>query len=142
MVQRGAAGATIGYKTTGGSWVTTNASGTLSWTPAVLYLGNDSYDEWTDISLERVRVWDAELTTGELDLELASATPVRTSGLRANWPLIVHTDINDTTANAYHLTASGTLSTFASGLFPGAGADAIPALLRLHQQRFAIDSWR
>lgn len=141
FIQRGGATATIGYKPSGGSWTTTNASGTLSWTPAVLHLGNDSYDEWTDISLERVRCWDVALTTTELDAEMASATPVITSNLRANWPLVVHTDLNDTTANAYHLTAAGTLSTFASGLFPDAAADITPALLRL-RRHFVIDSWR
>ena len=139
FIQRTGTTATIGYKTTGGSWVTTNASGTLSWTPAVLHLGNDSYDEWTDISLERVRVWDAALTTGELDSEMASATPVRTSNLRANWHSTAHTDLSDSSGNGYNLTAAGTLSTFLSGLFPD--VDVIPALLR-HRRHFVIDSWR
>ena len=115
FIQRSGTSMTIGYKTTGGSWVTTNASGTLSWTPAVLHLGNDSYDEWTDISLERVRVWDAALTTTELDSEMASAAPVRTTNLRANWPLTVHTDLTDTTANGYNLSSAGTLTTYTPG---------------------------
>lgn len=132
---------TAGWKPAGGSWTTVSRQDNLSWTPALLALGNDSYDEWVNISLERVRVWDAALTTTELDAEMASATPVRTASLRANWPLTVHTDLNDTTANAYHLTAAGTLSTTASGLFPEASADVIPALLRT-RRHFVIDTWR
>ena len=115
FIQRSGTSMTIGYKTSGGSWVTTSTTRTLSWTPAVLHLGNDSYDEWTDISLERVRVWDAALTTTELDSEMASTTPVRTSNLRSNYPLTTSTDLNDTTANGYNLSSAGTLTTYTPG---------------------------
>ena len=106
---------TAGWKPAGGSWTTVTRQDNLTFTPAWLAIGNDSYDEWCDMSFERVRVWDAALTTTELDSEMASATPVRTSSLRSDYPVTSATDLNDTTANAYHLTAGGTLTTTSPG---------------------------
>jgi hypothetical protein len=115
---------TLGWKPAGGSWTNISVTYDLTFTPAWLILGNDSYDEWSSISFERVRVWDAALTTTELDSEMASATPVRTSSLRSNWPLTVYTDLTDTTANGYTLSSSGTLSTYTPGPSFGASLTA------------------
>ena len=109
---------TFGWKTTG-SWVTNTVTATPSWTPNLLILLNDSYDEWTDAAVERVRAWTAALTTTELDGELASATPVRTSGLWFNVALTTTTDLSDTTGNSRSLTANGTLSTVTGPSFGG-----------------------
>ena len=126
-----------GWKTTG-AWTTVTLTATLTWTPAVVWVGNDSYDEWLDSASERVRCWDAALTNTELDSELASATPVRTSNLRANWPLV--SDANDTTANGYNLTTVGSVSYVSGPTFSDTSV-VIPALLR-RQRALQIDSWR
>jgi hypothetical protein len=106
---------TLGWKTAGGSWTNVSVTYDLTFTPAWLVFGNDSYDEWSNISFERVRVWDAALTTTELDAEMVSPAAVRTSNLRSSSNLTVHTDLTDSSGNGYTLTAGGTLSTTTPG---------------------------
>lgn len=57
------------------------------------------------------RLWTVALTPEELALEMASATAVKTASLWADWPLEVHTDLEDASGNVRHLSASGTLTT-------------------------------
>ncbi|MFC8515482.1 LamG-like jellyroll fold domain-containing protein [Streptomyces sp. NPDC057257] len=104
--------------TTGKSYVNTVGgttevdSGTVSvGTPDGLTLGGrapaDS-SEWFNGRLAYVRVWTAELTQTEIETEWASATPVRTSGLWASWPLTDSTDLTDHSGSGRNLTAGST----------------------------------
>jgi hypothetical protein len=58
--------------------------------------------------LAYVRVWTAELTQVEIEAEWASATPVVTSGLWADWPLTDATDLTDHSGNGRNLSAGST----------------------------------
>lgn len=89
---------------------TQRSLGVGAFTPARISLGNDSWDEWTDCAIAYVRVWDAQLSDAELLDERDSATPVRTSGLRMDWPLANNTDTGDDSGNGYDLTFGGTLT--------------------------------
>jgi hypothetical protein len=100
--------------------------GVANWTPARLCIGNDSYDEWVDCAAAYVRVWDAELSDAELLDERDSTTPVRTSNLRADWPLANNTDNGDDSGNGYDLTFGGTLTTETG---PSIGGPAATSLL-------------
>lgn len=89
----------------------TASVGDVTFTPAHLMLGNDSWDEYCNVALAYVKVYDVKLTDAQLLAEKDSATPVKTSDLRAYWPLEAHTDLADYSGNGYSLTGSGTLST-------------------------------
>lgn len=113
-----------GWKPSGGSWTVVTLAATLTWTPAMLPLLNDSYNEWCDMAVERVRCWDAALTNTELDNELASATPVRSANLRANWPLVSD---GSETVNGYSLTTAGAVS-YEAGPFGASGISGAAAI--------------
>lgn len=92
--------------------VTEVASGTVGvGTPDGLTLGGrapaDSSEPFNG-RLAYVRVWTAELTQSEIEAEWASTTPVRTSGLWANWPLTDSTDLTDHSGNGRNLSAGST----------------------------------
>ncbi|MGB3443905.1 MAG: LamG-like jellyroll fold domain-containing protein [Actinophytocola sp.] len=80
---------------------------------AVTLAGRATADssEWWNGRLAHVRVWTVALSQAEIEAEWASATPVRTSGLWAAWPLAVHTDLTDVSGNGRHLTAGSTATT-------------------------------
>jgi hypothetical protein len=71
--------------------------------------------EWFDGRLGYWRLYSAELTQTEIETEWASATPVRTSNLWADWPLTVHTDLTDHSGNGRDLTAGSTATTTEDG---------------------------
>lgn len=97
---------------TSGVAVTTQVGGSHgAFTPAVLYIGNDSYDEWNGIKFAHVKVWDAALTQTELEQEMWSVRPQRMANLNVWSPLFVHGDVNDYSGNGRNWTAGGTLST-------------------------------
>src|SRR5690606_11856428 len=77
----------------------------------VLTVGNDTFTEPLDGSACCVRVWNAALDGSELLAESNSATPVRSSGLQGAWRRETSSDLNDTSGNARHFTAGGTLAT-------------------------------
>jgi len=58
--------------------------------------------------LAYVRVWTAELNQTEIEAEWASAAPVRTSNLWADWPLTDSTDLTDHSGNGRNLSAGTT----------------------------------
>lgn len=104
--------------TTGKSYVntvggTTEAdSGTVAvGTPTGITLGGrapaDSSESF-DGRLAYVRVWTAELTQVQIEAEWASATPVVTASLWADWPLTDSTDLTDHSGNARNLSAGTT----------------------------------
>jgi hypothetical protein len=106
---------------------TTNvASGTVSSsTPAGLCIaGRDSGDasEWFNGEIAQVRVWGAELTQAQVEAEWASATPVITTNLFANWPLANATDLTDTVASRVLTTPNGTGQTNGADDPPNGGA--------------------
>lgn len=107
------------------SFVSVSGSG-VSFTPAVIWLGNDSYDEWLNAAYAHVRVWDAALSSVELLAEAASITPVRTSGLLMDWRLPSAADLSDSSGNGYDLTGSAGLSSEDSPDLGGGSAPGDP----------------
>jgi hypothetical protein len=92
----------------------------VSFTPAVLHLGSDSWGEWVDCEMAHVKVWDRRLSSAELlDEYLYQLTPYDATNLRAYWPLADSTDTGDDSGNGYDLTFNGV----ATG-----GADPVPPL--------------
>lgn len=87
-------------------------SGTVSASaPTGITLGGRSptdATEWFNGRLAYVRVWSAVLAQTEIETEWASTTPVRTSGLWADWPLTDSTDLTDHSGNGHNLTAGST----------------------------------
>jgi hypothetical protein len=71
--------------------------------------------EWWNGRLANVRVWAAALSQAELSAEWSSPTPVRTSGLWADWPLSTHTDLTDHSGNGRDLVAGATATTTEDG---------------------------
>lgn len=93
----------------------------------------DDPDEWYNGRLAHVRVWSAVLTQAEIESEWASATPVRTANLFADYPLADVTDLADHSGNARHLTAGSTAVTTEDGppvatTITGTLAATMPAL--------------
>ena len=76
------------------------------YTPALLSLGNDSYDEYLNMAYAHVKVWDAALTRVELEREIWSARPQRFADLNLWSPLI--SDYKDYSGNGRDWTAAGT----------------------------------
>lgn len=103
--------------------------------PSGLTLGGRSSgdsSEWFNGRLAYWRVWSAVLSQSEIEAEWASTTPVRTSGLWADWPLEVHTDLTDHSGNGRDLTAGSTATTTEdgpplAGPITGSGAVTAPA---------------
>jgi hypothetical protein len=71
--------------------------------------------EWFDGRLAHVRVWAAVLTQTEIESEWASATPVRSAGLFAAYPLADATDLADHSGAGRHLAAGSTAVTTEDG---------------------------
>jgi hypothetical protein len=104
--------------TTGKSYVATDGgvtetdSGTVGvGTPDGITLGGrapaDSSESFNG-RLAYVRVWTAELTQTQIEAEWASATPVITASLWADWPLTDSTDLTDHSGNSRNLSAGTT----------------------------------
>lgn len=81
-----------------------------SYTPAAFWIGNDSYDEWTDHSFWNVRLWGRALSAAEALRESFSSQPVARDGLIGWWPLEGNLDqlLCDYSGNGRHLTRAGT----------------------------------
>lgn len=93
------------------------ASGTLSAnlssTPNRMSLGDDSFGEPWNGGIERVRVWDAALSTAELLQEMNRTAPARYSNLNIFSPMIASTvalSATDYSGNGRNWTANGTLA--------------------------------
>lgn len=86
-------------------------------TPDGLTIGGRSVgdsDEPFAGTLGHARLWTGTVSTqADIEAEWASATPVRTSGLWADWPL--DEDLLDASGNGRHLTAGTTAVTFVEG---------------------------
>ena len=95
---------------------TTSGSGTVAGgaTPTGITVGGrgpSDASESFDGREAYVRVWSSVLTQAEIEAEWASVTPVITSGLVADWPLLVHTDLTDHSGNGRDLVAGATAVT-------------------------------
>jgi hypothetical protein len=95
---------------------TEHVSGTVGGaaTPTGITLGGRSAadaSEAFDGRLAYVRVWSTQLSQAQVEAEWASTTPVVTSGLWADWPLTVHTDLTDHSGNGRDLVAGATATT-------------------------------
>lgn len=91
-------------------------SGTVSDTaaPTAVTLGGRGTSdpaEWFNGRLAYVRLWSVELTQAQIEAEWASASPVVTSGLHADWPLLTAADLTDHSGNGRNLTAGATAVT-------------------------------
>lgn len=93
------------------------ASGTLSTnvssTTNRMSLGDDSFGEPWNGCIERVRVWDAALSTAELLQEMNRTAPARYSNLNIFSPMIASTvalSATDYSGNGRNWTANGTLA--------------------------------
>lgn len=77
-----------------------------------IWLGDSRFGgEWWNGSWCCVRGWNAVLSQAELEAELVSPTPVRTSGLQFAYRLSTDSDINDTSGNGRNLVENGTIDT-------------------------------
>lgn len=82
-----------------------------SFTTVLLQLGNDSYDEWCNVDLRAIRVWNVALTDAELKAEKASTTLVKTANINAFWDLPSTSNYTDSSGNGRDLTVGGSLTT-------------------------------
>jgi hypothetical protein len=90
-------------------------------------------DEWLNGRLAHVRLWSTVLTQSEIEAEWASASPMRTSLLFADYPLSDAGDLLDHSGNSRHLTAGSTSVTTEDGppistAVTGTVAAALPPL--------------
>lgn len=71
-------------------------------------IGGDSGVAQFNGKIAQVRIWQTDLTNGELALEKASSTVVKTANLWANYPMVdAATAATDISGNSRDLTASG-----------------------------------
>lgn len=67
--------------------------------------------EWFNGRVAYARMWQAALSKAEVEAEWASAVPVRTANLWADWPLLSASDLTDHSGNGRDLTAGSTAVT-------------------------------
>jgi hypothetical protein len=102
------------YRYSTGAW--TQAVETIaaaSFTPNVMYLGNDSYGEWFDGRHAAFKLWNNFLSLDEVKREAFSIRPVRTTDLLQWTPAVDSTLANvgkDYSGNGRDWTQNGTLS--------------------------------
>lgn len=99
------------YRAVTATTFTKNSTTGTSFTPAAIYVGNDSYDEWTHTRSGPVYVFDRVLTEAEL-LHLSHSIRPNVGGtMPVLWsPLWSTSDVQDYSGNGYNWTVGGTLS--------------------------------
>lgn len=86
-----------------------------AFTAAAVFIGGDSFDEDLDGEMRYIRIWDAALSSVELQAESESATHVRTADIYGVYPFADTTDEElDISGTGNDLTVFGTPSTGAS----------------------------
>lgn len=108
------------YVAPGAAGATVLTSGTVGGaaTPTGLTLGGRAAGdstEWFNGRLACMRIWSAVLSQAEIETEWAALTPIRTSGLWADYPLQDATDLTDHSGNGRHLVAGSTAVTTEAG---------------------------
>lgn len=88
-------------------------------------IGNNAFNG----RVAAMKAWSTPLTQAQVAAEMDKAYPVVSSSVYAWWPLQVHTDVNDKSANARHWTVAGTLTTEADP--PGVTAWTPPSVIGL-----------
>lgn len=84
--------------------------------------------EWFNGRIAYVRLWSTVLSQAQIEAEWASAAPVVTAALVADWPLVTAGDLTDHSGNGRHLTAGSTAVTTEAGPFiTGETTAAAPA---------------
>lgn len=100
------------WRTSTGGWSTrTDPLARAAFAPAGMYFGSDSFDEWSDARHAAIKVWDATLTTAEIQGERFTYVPRRKTNLNLWVPGFSHASLQDYGPNGRTLTAGGTLST-------------------------------
>lgn len=74
--------------------------------------------EWLDGRLAKWRIWNTVLTLTQLNAERVASSPIVTSGLWANYPMLTATDLTDTVAGRNLVVNTGTLTTEADPSLP------------------------
>lgn len=82
----------------------------LSFATNQLTLGNDVVDEWCNVDLRGIRVWDVALTDAELKAEALSTKLVKSANINGAWDLPSTADVTDSSGNGRNLTVGGTLA--------------------------------
>lgn len=100
------------FRTMTGNWVTVSHTAVNQFTTARLDYGNDSWDEWCDVSLGPVKIWDELLTEAELENEMFSIIPKRTENLHLWSPTLDGSSERnkDYSGNGRDWTEGGTLT--------------------------------
>jgi hypothetical protein len=96
-----------GYRTVGGSWVTGSSQANISFTSAIMQLGNNSYAEWSDTAIGPFKHWAATLTADEIDAEMERILPARYANLQRFSPFRTVAELTDYSGNAFTWTTSG-----------------------------------
>lgn len=99
------------YHAAAGAAFTVGSSAGATFTPTGMYIGNDSWDEWCNVDIAHVRVWDAVLTQAELEQEIYTARPARFANLHLWSPLWTPSDVVDYSGNGRNWAVGGTLAT-------------------------------
>ena len=105
----------------GGTLSTATDGSTHTGSHAVVdfWIGQDIYTEGFNGEISLVRYWDTNLSSGEMDSEWRSLTPVKTANLRADYRLAAAASATtDSGPNTLTLTSGGTLT--------DGGADPVP----------------
>lgn len=108
------------YLAAGTGGATSVGTGTVSGaaTPVGITVGGRApadFNEWFDGRMAYVRAWPSVLTQAQIEAEWLSMAPIVTSGLWADWPLEVATDLTDHSGNGRHLAAGTTAVTTEEG---------------------------
>ena len=103
---------------------TTSATGRSA--PSSMYLGLEEFGTWVNGNFAFWRLWDAAITTTELNTEKTATSAQRTTNLYADWAL--QSNANDATANARHWTVQGSVTFADAGpSIGGGGAQTVAA---------------
>lgn len=99
------------HMTTAGVWQTVNRANN-SFTPAVVWFGSNSYDEWANGRLAAIKLWDAGLADQEIYNEALTIAPRRTANLNLFCPAFpgVTESVHDYSGNGRDLIPGGTLT--------------------------------
>lgn len=119
ITRTGSSGQSLVATVGGGTEVDSGTVGTG--TPAGITLGGRGPadgNEWWNGRNAYFRVWSSVLTQAQIEAEWASAAPVITSGLWADWPLPTAADLTDHSGNGRDLVAGSTAVTTEDGPFP------------------------
>lgn len=90
-------------------------------TAPALAIGGTGADN-SGVSVAYCRIWNAELTLAEIKAEFESATPVRTSGLYADYRFANGSLTTDSSGNGNTLTSAGTPTFTADPTIGGGGS--------------------